>query len=92
MDTKTRTYRISKGQQYDRQGGGGDAMKTLEVANAMQHADTLARQHDPAAHLYLDLADALIVGPDARVLAAREVCIEWEIVRYRTAPPWREEA
>lgn len=56
--------------------------KQLDIANAFQHADTLAARYDPAAHLYLDLASALIAGPDAAVALARERCITWEIAEY----------
>lgn len=59
-------------------------MRRLDIASAMQHADTLAARYDPAAHLYLELAEALIEGPEVRVHVAREACIAWEIRHYRT--------
>ena len=55
--------------------------RTLEIKNALQHADTLASRHHPDAHIYLDLADALITGSDARVSDAIEACIESDIHR-----------
>jgi len=61
--------------------------RTLDIANAFQHADTLAARHDPAAHLYLDLAEALICSPAKVVEAAREAAIQWEIEQYRTIQP-----
>lgn len=61
-------------------------MRTLDIANAFQHANTLSRRYDPAAHLYLDLARALIEGPDSAVALARERCIAWETEEYRTVP------
>lgn len=59
--------------------------RALDIQNAFQHAATLATQHEYRdAHLYLDLAEALIEGPDEAVEVARERCIEADIHRYHT--------
>ena len=60
--------------------------RTLDIANALQHADTRAARYDDAAHLYLDLAEALIDGPDEAVRVARARVIRDEIHRYHSVP------